>query len=392
MSDATAHSGGFENGAAEAAAPQPPLRIAGVDPERGYSGGETQVLGLTLSLGRMGHRAELICDPAGALWERAQAAGIACHGLRIRNSVDFAAGMRLRSILRREHFDVVHFHTSRAHAMAPFAHGHARALIVTRRMDYRPNRMFAPYLYNHAVDGVAAISSEVAESLARARVPRTRVAIISSGVDCELFRPPAPEERRVARARLGIASDAIAIGTVGALEERKGHCYLLAAIGELRRVPQPPLICVIAGDGSQRPALERDAARMGIADAVRFLGRVDDVRMVQWALEIFIFPSLHEGLGVALLEAAACGLPAVASNTGGIPEVVVDGRTGLLIPPADAGAIAAAVRRLIATPAERSAMGAAARDRALQEYTMDTMARRTLDMYRRCLAAHRSED
>jgi glycosyltransferase involved in cell wall biosynthesis len=391
MGNATAHSGGFDNVAAEAAAPQR-LRIAGVDPERGYGGGETQVLGLTLALGRMGHRAELICDPAGPLWERAQAAGIACHALRIRNSVDFAAGMRLRSILRRQPFDVVHFHTSRAHAMAPFARGHAGALVVTRRMDYRPNRMFAPYLYNHAVDGVAAISSEVAESLARARVPRERIAIISSGVDCARFRPPAADERRAARARLGIANDAVVLGTVGALEERKGHRYLLEAMSELCRAPQAPLVCLIAGDGSRRAELERDAAQMGIAGVVRFLGRVDDACPVLWALDVFIFPSLHEGLGVALLEAAACGLPAVASKAGGIPEVVIEGSTGLLVPPADASAISAATRRLIAAPAQRAEMGAAARERALREYTMDTMARRTLELYRRCLAAHRNED
>jgi glycosyltransferase involved in cell wall biosynthesis len=392
MGEVTAHSNGFDHVVAGAAAPQPSLRIAGVDPERGFAGGETQVLGLTLALRRLGHQGDLICDPAGPLWERAQAAGIACHALRIRNSVDFAAGMRLRSILRREHYDVVHFHTSRAHAMAPFARGHAGALVVTRRMDYRPNRMFAPYLYNHAVDGVAAISSEVAESLARARVPRKRIAIISSGVDCARFRPAAAEDRHSARARLGIPDDAVVLGTLGALEERKGHRYLLEAMAELCREQQPPLVCLIAGDGSRRAELERDAAAAGIAGAVRFLGRVDDARPVLWAVDIFVFPSLHEGLGVALLEAAACGLPAVASRTGGIQEVIIDGRTGLLVPPENAGAIAAATRRLIATPAERAAMGAAARERALSEYTMETMARRTLELYRRCLAAHRSED
>jgi glycosyltransferase involved in cell wall biosynthesis len=392
MGEVTAPSNGFDHVVAAAAAPQPSLRIAGVDPERGFAGGETQVLGLTLALRHLGHRGDLICDPAGPLWERAQAAGVTCHALRIRNSVDFAAGMRLRSILRREHYDVVHFHTSRAHAMAPFARGHARALVVTRRMDYRPNRMFAPYLYNHAVDGVAAISSEVAESLARARVPRERIAIISSGVDCARLHPAAAEERHSARARLGIPDDAVVLGTLGALEERKGHRYLLEAMAELWREQQAPLVCLIAGDGSRRKELERHAAAAGIADAVRFLGRVDDPLPVLWAVDIFVFPSLHEGLGVALLEAAACGLPAVASRAGGIQEVIIDGCTGLLVAPGNAGAIAAAARRLIATPAERVAMGAAARERALREFTMETMARRTLELYRRCLAAHRSED
>ncbi len=132
----------------------------------------------------------MICDPAGRLWERAVAAGIRCHPLRIRNAIDLAAGIRLRAILKRERYDVVHFHTSRAHSMAPFARGFARALVVTRRMDYRPNRVFAPYLYNRAVDGVVAISGGVADSLAAAGVDRERITVVQSGVDCDRFRPP----------------------------------------------------------------------------------------------------------------------------------------------------------------------------------------------------------
>ena len=179
----------------------PKLSIVGVDPELGFAGGETQVLGLTIALARGGHRAELICDPAGRLWERAIAAGIQCHPLRIRNAIDLAAGVKLRAILKRERYDVVHFHTSRAHSMAPLARSFGSTLIVTRRMDYRPNRVFAPYLFNRAVDGVVAISSGVADSLAAAGVDRQRVTVVHSGVDCDHFRPPTSEERADARAR-----------------------------------------------------------------------------------------------------------------------------------------------------------------------------------------------
>src|ERR1700687_1081753 len=96
----------------------PSLRIAGVDPELGFGGGETQVLGLTLTLIAAGRSAELICDPAGRLWERAVESGVRCHPLRIRNALDISAAIRLRRILKREHYDIVHFHTSRAHSMA----------------------------------------------------------------------------------------------------------------------------------------------------------------------------------------------------------------------------------------------------------------------------------
>ena len=206
------------------------LRIAGVDPELGFAGGESQVLGLTLELIRDGHRAELFCNPRGALWRRAAEAAVQCYPLPICNAVDVAAGIRLRRLLRGARYDVVHFHTSRAHSLAPFARGAAGALIVTRRMDYRPNRLFAPYLYNLAVDAVAAISGGVADSLAAARVARDRIAIIPSGVDTERFRPPSPSERAAARASLGLEDREIAVGTLGALEARKGHRFLVEAI------------------------------------------------------------------------------------------------------------------------------------------------------------------
>ncbi|MGO9603880.1 MAG: glycosyltransferase family 4 protein [Candidatus Binataceae bacterium] len=362
-----------------------PLRIAGVDPERGFAGGESQVLGLTRALIRMGHRAELICDPEGRLYERAREAGITCYPLKLRNSIDVAGAMRLRSILGRERYDIVHFHTSRAHAMAPFARGFARALVVTRRMDYRPNRLFAPYLYSRAVDGVAAISHGVANALADAGVARERVTIIPSGVDCTHFRPPSADERAAARAALHIPPETISVGTVGALTERKGHRYLLEAIARMET--GTAVVCRVAGDGALREELEREAESLGIGGRVRFMGRIEDSRAMLWALDIFVFPSLWEGLGVAAIEASACGLAIVASDAGGIGEVVINGKSGILVPPANPAALAEAIAQLAGSPGERSRMGDGARERAEAEFAMSTMAERTLALYRRCIAA-----
>ena len=362
-----------------------PLRVAGVDPEREFAGGQSQVLGLTRELLGMGHSAELICDPAGKLFERAAAEGIRCHRLRLRNSVDLAGGMRLRSILAREGYDVVHFHTARAHAMAPFARGLARALITTRRMDYRPNRLFAPFLYSRAVDGVAAISHAVATALTSAGVPRERITVIPSGVDCEYFRPPSNEERIAARQALVVAAETIAVGTIGALEERKGHRHLLEAIAPAMGA----VSCFIAGEGSLRSELERRAEELGLSTRTRFLGRVETSRDLLWALDIFVFPSLWEGLGVAALEAAASGVATVASNAGGIAEVVRHGESGVLVSPADARALRDAITRLAACASERKALGEAARKRAVAQFAMGAMARRTMALYRACLGARK---
>jgi glycosyltransferase involved in cell wall biosynthesis len=376
------------------------LRIAGVDPERGFAGGESQVLGLTLALIRAGHRADLICDPAGALWPRARAAGVECYPLRIRNSVDATAGLKLRRLLAQSNYDLVHFHTARAHALAPFARGGARALVVTRRMDYAPNRLFAPWLYNSAVDGVAAISPAVADALVRSGVARDRIAIIPSGVDCERFRPPSESEREAARVRLGLTSDAIAVGTVGMLEPRKGQRYLIDAMARLTgdgavpgraiaavgaAAPTGELRCLIAGSGRLADEIAAEIRQRRLADSTRMMGLIDDPRELLWALDVFALPSLQEGLGVAALEAMACGLPVIASSVGGLVQAVADGVTGIHVSAGDAGALADAITRLAADRELRVAMGAAGRMRASANYGMEAMARGTLELYRACL-------
>ncbi len=371
-----------------------PLGIVGIDPELGFAGGETQVLGLTLALAREGHRAELICDPAGRLWERARAAQIKCHSLRIRNSLDLPAAIRLRAILGRERYDVIHFHTSRAHAMAPWARGFARALIVTRRMDYRPNRLFAPLLFNRAVDRVVTISRGVGDSLVEAGVDRSRIVTVPSGVDCDRFHPPSSEQRAHARASLGIRLDQIVIGAVGMLEPRKGHRYLIDAISTLTAPGSSAgdgsrLRCLIAGDGSLRDDLERQIVQIGCSSQVTLLGHTDDACEVLWASDMFAMPSLKEGLGVAMLEAMAVGLPAIASGVGGLLEVVEHDRTGILIEPARPEQLASAIARLADNSQLRSAMGAAARARAEVEYSMNAMAERTMAVYRGSLAGTR---
>ena len=188
----------------------------------------------------------------------------------------------------------------------------------------------------------------------------------------------------------------MAVGAVAMLEPRKGHRFLLEAMALARRRDEGAepggthgaarLRCFIAGDGSQRDALAADAKRLGLDDAVRFLGPVDDPRELLCALDTFVMPSLYEGLGIAALEAMACGLPVISSDTGGLREAVEDGRTGLLAPPGDVVALAHAIETLAAGPAMRAAMGAAARDRAIGRFGMTTMAQRTLEFYRVCMA------
>jgi len=356
-------------------------------------------MGLTLQLLRAGHEVELLCHPDGELRRRASQAGVVCRPLKIRNSLDAAAGLRLRALLLQHHYDIVHFHTARAHAMAPYAFARAGALVVTRRMDYVPNRLFAPWLYNHAVDGVGAISEGVARALVRAGVARARIAIIPSGVDCSRFAPPGGALRQRAREMLGLPPDVIAVGTIGALVARKGHRVLIDAMALVRReahcdgameAAPTRLRCFIAGAGPLRDELAHQIVQRDVPRSITLLGPLEDAATLLNALDVFVMPSLNEGMGVAALEASAAGLPVVASAAGGLPEVVDQGRTGFLVEPGDPAMLAEAIVRLATDGKRRSALGAEGRKRALQHWSMELMSQRTLQLYYACLRERRA--
>jgi glycosyltransferase involved in cell wall biosynthesis len=168
---------------------------------------------------------------------------------------------------------------------------------------------------------------------------------------------------------------------MGRLEEAKGFGYLIDAIpGLLRRYPD--LIIAIAGQGPLRDALERRAAELGVAGSVRFVGFCADVQRFYDALDVFVLPSLCETLGYVLLEAMATSLPVVGTRVGGVPEVISDGESGLLVPPRDPAAIARAIESLLGSEELRSRFGREGQQRVVEEFHERDMVRRTVELYR----------
>ncbi len=355
------------------------LKILHVDPEAGFGGGERQVAGLIRHLAQRGYENVLAAAAGSRLAAMVPAADARLRLLTIRNDLDVFAALRLRRLVALESPHVLHFHTSRAHAMSPWLRRYAPRSIVTRRMDYAPRRgPWTDLLYNRSVAAVVAISDEVRRRLVDAGVRRERITVIRSGVE-----PPAglpgPAGRALARARFGIGEE-LAIGIVAALERRKGHDVLLRALAELD-AKSLPWRCLACGGGSQREPLERLAAELGVMERVRFLGEQPQVADVLAALDVFVMPSRHEGLGVAVLEAMATGLPVVASAVGGIPEALEPGRTGLLVPPDDPVALAAALGELARDRERAQQMGKAGRERVLAEFSMEALTERYERLY-----------
>lgn len=184
-----------------------------------------------------------------------------------------------------------------------------------------------------------------------------RVRTIYNGVDIAGW-PSSKLERRQKRLELRLDANELLIGTTGRLDDQKGHATLIAAVNRLKG---QPLRCAILGEGPRRPALEGQVRRHHLERQVWLLGQRDDVTSWLSALDIFVLPSLWEGLPNSLLEAMAMGLPIVASSVDGICEVIEDGKTGLLVPPRDPKALSRRILELILDPAARARLGEAAR-------------------------------
>jgi glycosyltransferase involved in cell wall biosynthesis len=226
-------------------------------------------------------------------------------------------------------------------------------------------------LWLRDADAFVAMSRRIREEMLEAGIPGERIAVIHHGVDTERFRPAEPRERDALRRSLGLPRG-IVVAFTGRLLRGKGLETLVEAFGALAAArPDVHLVLVGSGEGqalSVEEELRDDVRSRGLNARVVFAGRQDAVEDHLRAADLFAFPSVFEALGISLVEAAACGLPAVASRTGGIVDVVEDGRSGLLVTPGRASELASALSALVRDPARREAMGDRARAVSLARF------------------------
>jgi glycosyltransferase involved in cell wall biosynthesis len=382
---------------AAASTAQQPIRVLHVITSMERGGAENHLLALL----QHGNRAAFSFEAAvlsgeGELVPALRATGVPVHLLRARGRLDYGAVLQLVRLLRSGRFDIVHSHLFRADLYAGLAVAQLREqrplLVSTRHNDDRfflnPFVGMVHYVLSGRQDLIIAISDHVARfTIARGVRDAARVRRVYHGLET----PDTSELERAGlaiRASLGVRPEDFLVGNVGRLTPQKGQRHLIEAMPYLlERVPGSH--AVIAGGGELLEYLNDLAAELGVGERVHVLGARRDVPALMHALDAFAMPSIWEGFGLVLLEAMAAGLPIVASRVATIPEVVLDGETGLLVQASDEVALASALAMLAGNRALRERLGQAGRERLRRQFSLDKMVGDTELLYRELVEERR---
>jgi len=354
-----------------------------IDTARTWRGGQNQVLTTLMGLRALGHRTMLVAHSDGELRQRA-AEGLDLIPLAPKTEMDLSAAWRLARILKQLKPDIIHAHDPHGVAMAAIALSMSTQvakppLVAARRVDFHLRGNSLSRWKYRQVDCFICASEAIRQMLVGDGVPSARTVTVHEGIDIERVERA---EHANLHADFWLPHQAPIVGNVAALVPHKGQRHLIdAAKIVVQQVPDARF--VIAGEGELRPALERQIKDYHLEKHVRLAGFRPDVLSVHKAFDIFVMSSVTEGLGTSLLDAMAAGKPIVGTRTGGIPEVVANDETGLLVPPRDHEALAEAIIRLLNDAELRRGMGEAGRARARALFSAERMVQNTLNTYQR---------
>lgn len=359
------------------------MKVLHVEAGRHLYGGAQQVLYLLEGLRTSGVSSVLAC-PSGCQLATAARAYAEIQELPMRGDLDAPLIARLVGLIKRCRPDIIHLH-SRAGADVLgglAARSQGVPAVLSRRVDNPEPRWLVAWKYR-LFDRVIAISEGIGRVLLAGGLPPRKLRIVRSAVLTEPFAQRC-ERAQVATA-LGLGPNELWVGVVAQLIPRKGHRFLLAALPSLV-AEFPQLRVIFFGQGPLADELQRLVYSAALSKHVRFAGFRQDLPSCLPCLDLLVHPATMEGLGVALLQAASAGVPIVASRVGGVPEAVTDGVTGLLVPPADAIALAGACRALLVDAVERRRMGSAGQARMRAEFSTSAMVAGNLAVYRELLS------
>ncbi|HVJ37951.1 MAG TPA: glycosyltransferase family 4 protein [Stenotrophomonas sp.] len=373
--------------------PHTPLSILHSEAATGFGGQETYLYRHLLAMRARGHRVALLCQPDAPLGQRARAAGIEVFHVPMGGAVRLAAGiLRVRRLLRQQRFDVVNTTSRRDTLIVGCAARLARVgLVVRSRHLMSPVNSLLTYA--RLPHRVLAVSEHVRQLLVRRGVRAERIGVVPPAVAALPWLEAAPERawsqrcdtRSRVRRELGFGASDLLVGCVAVLRQPKGHAELIEAIAPLC-VQHPNLHLLLVGHGDDvRRRLQAQCLAQGIQAQVHFLGYRQDACELMPAFDVFALATRREAAGTVLLEAAAAAVPIVATDVGGIPEMLERGGNALLSGVDDIAAMTQSLRLLVDHPGLRRRMGLAGWRwlRQHRQFTVAGQAEATERLYRR---------
>ena len=359
------------------------MRIMHVEAGRHLYGGARQVCYLIEGLRAEGFENILVCARGSEI--AAAVRGATVVELPMGGDLDVFWAGPLRKLIKAHAPAIVHVHSRRGADLVggrSARRAGARA-VLTRRVDNREPAWWARFKYR-PYSVVAAISSAVESELVdHVGLDPARVVRVASAVDTGRYRPESAAQARLAE-NFGIPPGSMVVGVVAQLIPRKGHVLLLDCLPDvIARHPEVQVLCF--GRGPQERMLRRQIAEYGLAERVRLTGFRDDLAALMPGLDLLVHPALQEGLGVAVLEAMSAGVPVVASNAGGIPDIIEHERSGLLFAVGDPRALRDGILRLLGDEALRLRLARAGRERVQSRFSVQRMSRGYMEVYNRVL-------
>lgn len=347
---------------------------------RGFYGAESVILSICKNIDKKNFNCFITCfqDPRFdkiALIDEAKKMGISTEIIKLTFRFDLFAAFRLKELLNKYNIDILHCHDYKANFIGFITSKPRKVKLITTLHGW--TKAEARVKFYECIDSfimkhfeqVISVSDKIRGSLLKKGFSSKKIIVIHNGVETDYFgkKVVGVEYKK----RIGIEGNFNVIGTVGRLSAEKGQKYLIEAVSEIVK-HSPNTVFLIVGDGPFKKLLKDTVISLGLERHIIFTGSFprEEMKNIYSLMDIFILPSLTEGFGLALVEAMAMGIPVIATNVGGIPEIIEHGKTGYLVPPADAKAISKAIIDLLSDKTKSELMGKAGQNFAKQEFSI----------------------
>lgn len=363
------------------------MHILHIDEQTTWRGGEQQALWLIEGLLSRGIQISVVGKRNSPFLEKVgKFPNINVLELPLISELDLYSAWRIAKICKNWNIDIIHAHTSHAHSLAVLTKKifyPQVKVVVSRRVSFTPSKnVFSRWKYNNA-DAILPVSFYVAKILLDNNMPKGKIKVVRSSInlrnlDVEPYR----------KEELGIPSDSVAIFNAGALVDHKDHLNLLRAF-YLAHKKQNNLYLLIAGEGPLRSRIEMEIKKLSIEDRVILLGHRSDVPKIMKSIDIYVSSSWSEGLGTSVLEALALKKPVVATDAGGVSEMVINKVTGILVPSRDPEELADGILYVIEHPEEAIHFANEGRKHVENNFSVDRMIEETLQVYKELTAQNK---